>query len=293
VYQRWGIVLKPFSIFQHFDVGFDTAIPLPSKCLEVKPLGSTITISIILYIIYMSILLCISRIYISIYILYLHYMGLTWFNNVHRWWNLAMAGSFWQAFHKSSLRLPAGEAPSPRCNSPNSKVPLIPLIPWNRGSNWVILGYLIGYIHGLYMGYTGLYINWYTCSRIINISTHPWSSWKQLVEILLSRSSNANSSNSLCRGCISLDSFNAFVTTGIGRFLLHMSMWWKDCDMLLNGEFLLWYLEMDHAFVDKSICEYHLLIINRSCGFYNDHSLSTYLDMEILHYGIHIHSIQG
>lgn len=89
VYQRWGIVLKPFSIFQHFDVGFDTAIPLPSKCLEVKPLGSTITISIILYIIYMSILLGISRIYISLYIYYIYIIwvwhGLTMFTDGETW----------------------------------------------------------------------------------------------------------------------------------------------------------------------------------------------------------------
>ena len=101
----------------------------------------------------------------------------------------AMAGSFWEALHKSSLRLPAGEAPSPRCNSPNSKVRR--WFRWFRETaeatglfdglfDWIYTWV----IHGLYMGYTGLYINWYTCNRIINISTHTWSSWKQLVEIL-------------------------------------------------------------------------------------------------------------
>ena len=68
--------------------------------------------------------------------------------------------------------------PTPRCavDSVDSVKP--------RKQLGYLMGYLIGYIHGLYMGYTGLYINWYTCNRIINISTHTWSSWKQLVEIL-------------------------------------------------------------------------------------------------------------
>lgn len=53
------------SIFQHFDVGFDTAIP-PSRRLEVEPLGSTITDLYYLYYLY------IIYLYYSVYLYYLY-----------------------------------------------------------------------------------------------------------------------------------------------------------------------------------------------------------------------------